>query len=59
MQILEAFHHPWYADGRSRIQQEMFQCLQNWVTGLENPDEIMQALTKVGRFLSTRAGMHT
>ena len=49
MQILEAFHHPWYADGRSRIQQEMFQCLQNWVTGLENPDQTMQALSKVRR----------
>ncbi|RPD82107.1 heterokaryon incompatibility Het-C [Lentinus tigrinus ALCF2SS1-7] len=46
-EILEAFHHPWYATGRSRIQEEMFQALQNWVTSLENADETMAALTKV------------
>ena len=26
----------------------MFQCLENWVTSLENPEETMQALSKVG-----------
>ncbi|KAI0652327.1 heterokaryon incompatibility protein Het-C-domain-containing protein [Trametes meyenii] len=51
-EILEAFHHPYYATGNSRIQQEMFQCLQNWVTSLENVDETIQALTKE----SVRAG---
>ncbi|KAH9858257.1 heterokaryon incompatibility protein Het-C-domain-containing protein [Lenzites betulinus] len=45
-EILEAFHHPYYATGRSRIQQEMFQGLQNWVTGLENVDEVIRALSK-------------
>ncbi|KAI1794001.1 Het-C-domain-containing protein [Ganoderma leucocontextum] len=51
-QILEAFHHPWYASGRSRIQEEMFQTLQNWVTSLENVGETIQALSKE----SVRAG---
>ncbi|KAJ8480697.1 hypothetical protein ONZ51_g6470 [Trametes cubensis] len=51
-QILEAFHHPWYATGRSRIQEEMFQTMQNWVTSLENVDETIQALSKE----SVRAG---
>ncbi|KAI0718880.1 heterokaryon incompatibility protein Het-C-domain-containing protein [Cerioporus squamosus] len=51
-EILEAFHHPYYATGRSRIQQEMFQALQNWLTSLENVDETIQALTKE----SVRAG---
>ncbi|KAI9057063.1 Het-C-domain-containing protein [Trametes sanguinea] len=51
-QILEAFHHPWYATGRSRIQQQMFQTMQEWVNSLENVEETMQALTKE----SVRAG---
>ncbi|CDO73164.1 hypothetical protein BN946_scf185007.g219 [Trametes cinnabarina] len=51
-QILEAFHHPWYATGRSRIQQEMFQTMQDWVNSLENVEETMQALSKE----SVRAG---
>ncbi|KAI0800815.1 heterokaryon incompatibility protein Het-C-domain-containing protein [Fomes fomentarius] len=51
-EILEAFHHPWYANGRSRIQEEMFQALRTWVDGLENADETIQALTKE----SIRAG---
>ncbi|KAI0375460.1 Het-C-domain-containing protein [Pilatotrama ljubarskyi] len=51
-EILEAFHHPYYATGRSRIQEEMFQCMKNWVTSLENVDETLQALTKE----SVRAG---
>ncbi|OJT08483.1 hypothetical protein TRAPUB_666 [Trametes pubescens] len=45
-EILEAFHHPYYATGRSRIQQEMFQCLENWVTSLEDVDETIRALSK-------------
>ncbi len=45
-QILEAFHHPWFAS-RSRIQEEMFQTLQTWVSELENVEETIQALSKV------------
>ncbi|KAH9943991.1 Het-C-domain-containing protein [Epithele typhae] len=45
-EILEAFHHPWYATGRSRIHQEMFQCMENWVNGLEDRDTIIEKLTK-------------
>jgi len=46
--ILEAFHHPYYADGRSRIQEEMLQGLQQWIQGLdgEEAENIIQALTK-------------
>ncbi|TBU62109.1 Het-C-domain-containing protein [Dichomitus squalens] len=51
-EVLEAFHHPWYATGRSRIQEEMFQTLQNWVNNLENAEETIQALSKE----SVRAG---
>ncbi|KAI0756549.1 heterokaryon incompatibility protein Het-C-domain-containing protein [Daedaleopsis nitida] len=51
-EILEAFHHPWYANGNSRIQGEMFQTMKAWVDGLENIDETIQALTKE----SVRAG---
>lgn len=50
-EILEAFHHPWYANGRSRIQEDMFQALRTWVDGLENTDETIQALTKVSELL--------
>ena len=48
LQILEAFHHPWFASDHSRIQAEMFQTLKNWVYELENADETIQALSKVG-----------
>ncbi|KAL0580689.1 hypothetical protein V5O48_001330 [Marasmius crinis-equi] len=46
--ILEAFHHPYYADGNSRIQHEMFEELQKWFGAL-GPDvggQTIQALTK-------------
>ena len=49
LKILEAFHHPYYADGRSRIQEEMIQGLQQWIQGLdgEEAENIIQSLTKV------------
>ncbi|KAK1218701.1 hypothetical protein PQX77_018600 [Marasmius sp. AFHP31] len=46
--VLEAFHHPYYADGNSRIQHEMFEELQKWFGAL-GPDvgeQTIQALTK-------------
>lgn len=47
-QVLEAFHHPYYATGRSRIQQLMFQHMEKWLGGLgpEETQTIIQALTK-------------
>ncbi|KAL4251519.1 von Willebrand factor A domain-containing protein 7 [Abortiporus biennis] len=47
-QILEAFHHPYYATGRSRIQQEMFEEMEKWIGALgpEESQQILQALTK-------------
>ncbi|THH02345.1 hypothetical protein EW026_g505 [Hermanssonia centrifuga] len=47
-QILEAFHHPYFNTGRSRIQQEMFEEMEKWIGGL-GPDvaeNIIEALTK-------------
>ncbi|EKM61451.1 uncharacterized protein PHACADRAFT_248072 [Phanerochaete carnosa HHB-10118-sp] len=52
--ILEAFHHPYFNVGRSRIQQEMFEEMERWIGALE-PDEserILEALSKE----SVRAG---
>ncbi|KAI0348153.1 Het-C-domain-containing protein [Trametopsis cervina] len=47
-QILEAFHHPYFNVGRSRIQQEMFQEMENWFRSLdsEEVEQTLQALTK-------------
>jgi hypothetical protein len=47
--ILEAFHHPYYATGRSSIQNAMFEELERWITGLEGDvaRETIEALTKV------------
>jgi hypothetical protein len=48
-QILEAFHHPYYASGQSDIQHRMFDFMEGWIGGL-GPDEaevILQSLTKV------------
>ncbi|KAG6879454.1 hypothetical protein C0992_002585, partial [Termitomyces sp. T32_za158] len=47
-QILEAFHHPYYADGRSEIQRKMFDFMDRWIGGLghEEAAEIIQRLTK-------------
>ena len=49
MQILEAFHHPYYNTGRSRIQQEMFDEMEKWFNGLgaEGGERVIDALTKV------------
>ncbi|KAF5392598.1 hypothetical protein D9757_002270 [Collybiopsis confluens] len=47
-QILEAFHHPYFADRRSSIQHRMFEEMERWIGGL-GPDEAsqtIQALTK-------------
>jgi len=30
-QILEAFHHPYYNNGRSEIQNRMIQVVQQWL----------------------------
>ncbi|KAF8899167.1 heterokaryon incompatibility protein Het-C-domain-containing protein [Infundibulicybe gibba] len=47
-QILEAFHHPYYANGRSEIQRQMFDHMERWIGGLgpEVARETIQALTK-------------
>ncbi|KAK7686586.1 hypothetical protein QCA50_010186 [Cerrena zonata] len=47
-QILESFHHPYYANGSSRIQQMMFEGLEKWIGGLgpEEAEKTLQALTK-------------
>ncbi|KAJ3509499.1 hypothetical protein NLJ89_g5198 [Agrocybe chaxingu] len=45
--ILEAFHHPYFATGRSEIQNKMFNEMQKWIGGFGGEvDEIIQALTK-------------
>ncbi|KAK7058606.1 hypothetical protein VNI00_002242 [Paramarasmius palmivorus] len=47
-QVLEAFHHPYYATGNSQIQHQMFEAMQKWFGGL-GPDEggqVIEALTK-------------
>ncbi|KAF9270787.1 Het-C-domain-containing protein [Marasmius fiardii PR-910] len=46
--ILEAFHHPYYTDGRSQIQHQMFQEMEKWFGGLGSDvgQETIQALTK-------------
>ncbi|THH30634.1 hypothetical protein EUX98_g3548 [Antrodiella citrinella] len=51
-QVLEAFHHPYYATGRSNIQDDMFQEMEKWVEGLEDRQATMAQLTKE----SVRAG---
>ncbi|KAJ7150218.1 Het-C-domain-containing protein [Mycena filopes] len=47
-QILEAFHHPYYATGRSGIQNAMFEEMQRWLGGLGEDEarETIEALTK-------------
>ncbi|KAJ6623117.1 heterokaryon incompatibility protein Het-C-domain-containing protein [Mycena sp. CBHHK59/15] len=46
--ILEAFHHPYYATGRSAIQNAMFQTMEQWLGGLGEDEarETLNALTK-------------
>lgn len=45
--MLEAFHHPYFNVGRSRIQDDMFRTLERWVNELEDREHIIGALTKV------------
>ncbi|KAF5384951.1 hypothetical protein D9615_001149 [Tricholomella constricta] len=47
-QILEAFHHPYYATGNSNIQRQMFDHMDRWIGGLghEGAREIIGRLTK-------------
>jgi hypothetical protein len=51
-QILEAFHHPYYNTGRSRIQQDMFNEMERWFRDLdqEEAQNILEGLTKVKYF---------
>ncbi|KAJ6541906.1 heterokaryon incompatibility protein Het-C-domain-containing protein [Mycena capillaripes] len=46
--ILEAFHHPYYATGRSAIQRDMFQEVERWLGGLDEDEarQTLEALTK-------------
>ncbi|KAJ6486163.1 Het-C-domain-containing protein [Mycena vitilis] len=46
--ILEAFHHPYYATGRSGIQTAMFQAMERWLGGLGEDEarQTIDALTK-------------
>ncbi len=48
-QILEAFHHPYYATGQSRIQNTMFEEMERWLGGLGEDEarQTIEALTKV------------
>lgn len=51
-QILEAFHHPYYATGRSEIQNKMYDHMERWINGLGSDSrEILNSLTKVSRYL--------
>ncbi|KAK7063818.1 heterokaryon incompatibility protein HET-C [Favolaschia claudopus] len=47
-EILEAFHHPYYATGRSSIQQNMFREMESWLQKLDEDQarETIAALTK-------------
>ncbi|KII94013.1 hypothetical protein PLICRDRAFT_412726 [Plicaturopsis crispa FD-325 SS-3] len=47
-EILEAFHHPYYATGRSRIQNNMFEGMEKWLGALgpSESQEILESLTK-------------
>ncbi|KAI9511719.1 heterokaryon incompatibility protein Het-C-domain-containing protein [Russula earlei] len=45
-EVLEAFHHPYFNVGRSKIQDEMFRSLQRWVNDHPDRDGVIEALTK-------------
>ncbi|PPQ91780.1 hypothetical protein CVT25_000425 [Psilocybe cyanescens] len=46
-EILEAFHHPYYATGRSEIQDKMFDHMEGWINGLGDDSQvILDSLTK-------------
>lgn len=48
VQILEAFHHPYYATGRSEIQNRMFDEMKKWMGEMGGEaQDIIKALTKV------------
>ncbi|RDB28776.1 hypothetical protein Hypma_015984 [Hypsizygus marmoreus] len=47
-EILEAFHHPYYATGQSNIQNQMYGFMERWIGGMgyEDVQTIIQSLTK-------------
>ncbi|KAG8716996.1 hypothetical protein FRC09_014920 [Ceratobasidium sp. 395] len=46
-QVMEAFHHPYYATGSSQVQNEMAEELNRWFGGLGSEGQnILQLLTK-------------
>ncbi|CAE7126780.1 unnamed protein product [Rhizoctonia solani] len=47
-QVMEAFHHPYYASGSSRVQNEMYEELTRWFGGLGESEgqQTIQLLTK-------------
>jgi len=46
-QVMEAFHHPYYASGNSQIQNEMAEELSRWFSGLGSEgQDILGLLTK-------------
>jgi hypothetical protein len=49
LKILEAFFHPYYANGNSAVQHRMLETLDKWFGGLgsEDSQKVLQALTKV------------
>ena len=51
---MEAFHHPYFNVGRSRIQQEMFEEMERWIGSMdpEEAERVIQALTKVRLFFT-------
>ena len=57
MQILEAFHHPYFNTGRSRIQEEMFEEMKRWISSMEQEESerIIESLTKVPTSVRLRA----
>ncbi|KAJ3810678.1 Het-C-domain-containing protein [Lentinula aff. lateritia] len=47
-QILEAFHHPYFADGHSSIQHKMFEEMERWIGEL-GPDETLQTIQALSK----------
>jgi len=57
--ILEALHHPYYADGNSEIQEAMRETVVKWFGGLGSEgQEVIEKLSKSGvkEHLNVRAG---
>lgn len=46
--ILEAVHHPFWANGSSDVQEAMFQEVKDWFEGLDDQDKMISSLTKAG-----------